>query len=138
MPSRYLLDTNVVVHVANKATGWENIITKMETIGHGDISISAVTVWEIYRMAERAKVKKIAIKSMLSLSAMFKVIDMDGQIAALGGSLHAQLAAQGLTIGERDSMIAATAMCGHFVMVTDNVNEFSRVPGIVVENWLRA
>ena len=58
MPSRYLLDTNVVVHVANKATGWENIITKMETSGHGDISISAVTVWEIYRMAERAKVKQ--------------------------------------------------------------------------------
>jgi predicted nucleic acid-binding protein len=85
--TRYLLDTNVLMHWVNKAEGFERIEERLI------------------------------------------------QSAALGGSLHAYLSNQGKTIGERDSMIAATAMSKRYTMVTDNHKEFSRVPGIVLESW---
>lgn len=65
----------------------------------------------------------------------FKVIPLTDHYAALGGSLHGYLSNKGQTIGERDSMIAGTAMALDLVMVTDNTSEFSRVPGIVIQNW---
>ncbi len=136
--ARYLLDSNVLLHLANKATGWEKIAQRLAQIDHQQILVSAVTVWEIYRQAERAKVKKSAIKASLEMLALFAVEPLTDQVAALGGSLHGWLSNRGLTIGERDSMIAATAMSGRMVMVTDNVREFARVPGITVENWRAA
>ena len=68
----------------------------------------------------------------------FKVQPLDSVAAAVGSNLHAMLGNKGLTIGERDSMIAGIAMANDWVMVTDNVKEFSRVPGILVENWRAA
>ena len=76
-----------------------------------------------------------AVRAALEAMALFDVIALQASAAAYGGTLHARLANKGLTIGERDSMIAATARVNSLVMVTDNVSEFARVPGLVVENW---
>jgi tRNA(fMet)-specific endonuclease VapC len=40
-------------------------------------------------------------------------------------------------IGANDMLIAAHALALGCVLVTDNVREFSRIPGLVVENWIR-
>lgn len=137
--SRYLLDTNVLVHWVNKSSGFERIEGRLTQIPKDRIFVSAVTVWEVYRMTEKAeflhKVSTRASKALMTALEMFTHISLDSQMAALGGSLHAYLAHHGKTIGERDSMIAATAMSKHLVMVTDNAKEFTRVPGIVIENW---
>ena len=133
--NRYLLDTNVLLHLVNKAQGHELIEQRLTTLNPDIIRISAITVWEISRMVERAKVPTKATKAAMATMNMFKVEPLSSVAAAVGGSLHAQLAAKGLTIGERDSMIAGIAMVNDWVMVTDNVKEFGRVPGIVVENW---
>jgi tRNA(fMet)-specific endonuclease VapC len=45
------------------------------------------------------------------------------------------LANKGITIGERDSMIAVIALTNGYVMVTDNTKEFCRIPGLSLENW---
>lgn len=136
---RYLLDTNVITHWVNKSAGYERIEEQLIQADPSQIFVSVVTVWEIYRMAEKAelthKVSTRASKALMAALEMFTPIDMDAQIAALGGSLHAYLPHGGKTIGERDSMIAATAMSGKLIMVTDNVREFSRVPGISLQNW---
>ncbi len=140
--SRYLLDTNVLVHWVNKANGHALIEQKILAIDGSRLFVSALTVWEISRMAEKAKYRhKVSTRAGTALLAaldMFTPIALDDQMAALGGSLHAYLAHHGKTIGERDSMIAATAMSKRLVMVTDNSKEFTRVPGIVIENWRAA
>ena len=53
------------------------------------------------------------------------------------GSLRAALERAGTPIGANDMIIAAQALSLGLIMVTDNVREFSRVPGLKVENWLR-
>ena len=96
--------------------------------------VSAVTVWEIFRAAEKGKVPAKAAKAALALISEFKAVPLTREAAALGGAIWAKI---GLMIGERDSMIAGSAVAHGFAMVTDNTSEFGRVPGLVVENWRR-
>ena len=50
--------------------------------------------------------------------------------------LRTALEQAGTTIGSNDMFIAAHALALGLILVTANVNEFSRVPGLAVENWL--
>lgn len=136
----YLLDTNVLMHLVNKAEGWQRIEKRLIELGSTRPFVSAVTVWEVSRLAGKSnnKTKKAAIVALQNLLTTFKVIPLTDHYAALAGSLHAYLANKGLTIGERDSMIAGTAMALDLVMVTDNTGEFSRVPGLDLQNWRKA
>lgn len=51
--------------------------------------------------------------------------------------LHAELGAQGHLIGPLDLLIAAHALATGSILVTDNLREFKRVPGLQVQNWRR-
>jgi tRNA(fMet)-specific endonuclease VapC len=133
--TRYLLDSNVLLHVVNRAAGYEKIVERLAIAKMGTVLVSAVTVWEVVRMAEKAKVPAKASKAAVALLEIFDVEPLAQQAAALGGAIHAALSKIGLTIGERDSMIAGIAVAGGFVLVSDNTREFSRVQGLVLENW---
>lgn len=135
--NRYLLDSNVLMHVVNKASGYGLIESRLLSARADTVLISAVTVWEIFRAAEKGKVPAKAAKAALAFISEFKAVPLTREAAALGGSMWARLAKIGLMIGERDSMIAGSAVAHGFTMVTDNTSEFGRVPGLVVENWRR-
>lgn len=133
----YLLDSNVLIHVVNQAAGHALIqdrLIRAHESGHA-VLVSAVTVWEIFRMAEKAKASSKATRAALNLLSKFRTAPLSREAAALGGAIHARLAKAGKTIGERDSMIAGAALAGGCTLVTDNTNEFSRVPGLTLENW---
>lgn len=50
--------------------------------------------------------------------------------------IRLQLTRQGVPVGPNDLLIAAHALATGLVVVTANAREFSRVPGLGVENWL--
>jgi tRNA(fMet)-specific endonuclease VapC len=50
--------------------------------------------------------------------------------------IRATLERSGTSIGEADLWIAATALAANGTVVTHNTSEFSRVPGLAVEDWL--
>ena len=52
------------------------------------------------------------------------------------GQLRAELARTGRVIGPYDMMIAGHARSLGLILVTNNQNEFQRVPGLRVENWI--
>jgi len=132
---RYLLDSNVLLHIVNRSSGYQLIEDRLVSAKADSLRVSAVTVWEILRMAQKAKVPGKAVQAALTMLSEFKVEALTREAAALGGSLHASLANIGKTIGERDSMIAGIALAHGYVLVTDNTGEFSRVPGLELENW---
>jgi len=134
--TRYLLDTNVLLHLVNKSQGHELIAHQLTTKNPQQLFISAITVWEISRMVEkRSAASPKAALAALRLMEQFQVMALNARSAAVGGNLHASLANRGATIGERDSMIAGIATVHDMDVVTDNVKEFARVPGILVHNW---
>lgn len=132
---RYLLDTNALLHVVNRSKGYEKIELRLLQAKANSLAVSAITVWEIFRMAEKAKAPTKASKAALQFLDKFRVIPMATTSAARGGQIHGALSNIGKTIGERDSMIAGIALDNDYILVTDNMSEFQRVAGLKLENW---
>ena len=65
------------------------------------------------------------------------VLPLEPPVDRLYGELRVELERRGLPIGGNDMLIAAHAMTLRYTLITDNEREFSRVPGLQVENWLR-
>ncbi len=64
------------------------------------------------------------------------VLPLDALADQAYAEIRAYLEGTGQIIGPNDLLIAAHALSLGLVAVTDNVGEFERVPGLVVENWL--
>ncbi len=68
--------------------------------------------------------------------APFNIIGFDSKDAASAGIIRGYLEKQGSPIGPYDVQIAGQAISRSMLMITHNVGEFSRVPGIRVEDWV--
>jgi tRNA(fMet)-specific endonuclease VapC len=64
------------------------------------------------------------------------VLSFDGPADIDYGRIRAALEVSGCPIGPNDLFIAAHAFAIGAILVTANVREFQRVPGLIVENWL--
>ncbi len=73
---------------------------------------------------------------MEGFAARLEVLDYDSQAAEHSGQLRAELARAGTPIGPFDQLIAGHARARGLVLVTNNVREFQRVPGLRNEDWL--
>ncbi|MRT32681.1 type II toxin-antitoxin system VapC family toxin, partial [Xylella fastidiosa subsp. multiplex] len=69
------------------------------------------------------------------LRLQFSTMPFDEAAAEEYGRLRAHLSATGQLIGPNDMMIAAIALANRLILVTHNTAEFSRVPGLVLEDW---
>lgn len=65
----------------------------------------------------------------------FEVVSFDAEDARHAGAIRAHLTAAGTPIGPYDALIAGQARARRLVLVTHNVREFARVPGLQVEDW---
>ncbi len=65
----------------------------------------------------------------------FDVVPFDSKCAQVYAQVRGQLEMAGKTIGPNDLIIAATALANNAVLVTNNVDEFKRVPGLSLESW---
>jgi tRNA(fMet)-specific endonuclease VapC len=63
------------------------------------------------------------------------ILDYTEQDAQAAGEIRAELERQGQRIGEYDTLIAGQAFSRNLILVTANTREFSRVKGLVVEDW---
>jgi tRNA(fMet)-specific endonuclease VapC len=61
---------------------------------------------------------------------------LDDPAAERAGEVRAHLAADGQLIGPNDLFIAGIALARGMTLVTHNTKEFSRVPGLAIEDWL--
>ena len=74
-------------------------------------------------------------QALLRFLLPFSVLDFDCGAASEYGKIRTFLQKQGTPIGPPDMLIAAHARSENAVLVTNNVREFIRVPGLTVENW---
>jgi tRNA(fMet)-specific endonuclease VapC len=131
----YLLDTNICIYIIKK--NCVNTLKKFKQFSIGEIGLSCITVAELeYGVAKSNYVEQnnIVLKNFL---LPLKILPFDEQAAATYGKIRQYLEAKGTPIGPLDLMIAAHAKANKLTLVTNNVKEFSRVPGLLVENWTK-
>ena len=136
MKARYLLDTNVLMHVANAASGHEKILGKLALLG-SHCFISAITAHELRYRIETGpgRVKAANVAKLKQVLRPFKCLEFPCRAAVRAAILRARLERAGKQIGYADALIAAHAREIGFVCVTDNTSEYKRLEGLVVENW---
>ena len=130
--ARYLLDTNTcIAAMRNQAT----VVQRMAALPPGDCVISTVTSYELLTGVEKcAKPANERAKVELLLKTIVE-LPFDSAAAKEAGRIRAILEAKGQPIGPYDVLLAGQALALSITLVTANTKEFSRVPGLVTENW---
>lgn len=129
----YMLDTNVLVDFLRGAS-----ISIYEMLLKSDaslIKVPAVVKAELLLAAEKSKRPEEERFRVESVLLPFEIVPFDSQCAVPYARIRAQLESEGRTIGANALLVAATALAHDAVLVTNNAREFSRVPGLVTENW---
>jgi tRNA(fMet)-specific endonuclease VapC len=128
-----LLDTDVCIHLIRERP--PTILERFDEYAVGDIGISAITLAELeYGVSKSSKPAKNR-QALDQFIAPLRVSDFDRAATAAYGKLRATLDRKGQMIGGMDLLIAAHALSLNVRLVTHNVREFARVPGLRVETW---
>lgn len=130
---RYLLDTNILSQLVRDPQG--SIAEKIRTVGENAVFTSIIVASELRFGALKARSPRLQERVDTILDAIdVQAFDAPADLAY--ARLRQTLETLGTPIGPNDMLIAAQALAAEAVMVTANANEFSRVPGLAVENWL--
>jgi len=103
-----------------------------------DCVISAITLYELRAGALKSAKPERELKRVNLLAGTIRVLVFDPDTASAAAQVRIATQRKGRPIGPYDILIAAQALQFDLVMVTNNVREFERVPGLNVEDWRSA
>lgn len=128
-----MLDTNICIYIIKKKP--VKVLEALKRLDIGDVCISAITLAELEYGVEKSQQRernKIALTSFL---APLEILPFSGNAAVIFGEIRAALEKKGQIIGAYDLLIAAHALSENLILVTNNTGEFSRIPGLCLQNW---
>ena len=131
--TRYMLDTNVISELMKNPRG--KAAKRIARVGEDNICTSIIVAAELrYGCAKKGSER--LLKSVEDLLAEIDVLPFESPTDAEYGNIRSELENAGKPIGANDFLIAAHAMAVNATVVTANIDEFKRVRGLKVENWL--
>ena len=128
--TKFLLDTNAVIAVLRGDAGF---LQRLRTHEPADFALPAIVLHELYYGAYKSARVEANLARVQALR--FDVLDFDAEDARRAGEVRAVLARAGTPVGPYDALIAGQALARGLTLVTHNTGEFSRVPGLRVEDW---
>jgi tRNA(fMet)-specific endonuclease VapC len=134
MPNQYLLDTNIISDFMRNPAG--RAATPARTMANETLCTSIVVSSELRYGCEKKGSPKL-LRQVESVLSALEILPLDVPTDRHYGVLRAKLDAAGEPIGYNDLFIAAQALTHGMILVTANEREFSKAPGLIVENWLK-
>ena len=131
---RYLLDTNILSALVRVPDG--PLRDAIARVGEQNVYTSVIVASELRFGAAKKGSERLSRQVDAILNAL-TVASLSVPIDRIYAELRRKLEADGTPIGANDLLIASHAICDGSVLVTDNVGEFSRIPMLDIENWLR-
>jgi tRNA(fMet)-specific endonuclease VapC len=129
-----LLDTNICIHVINAKP--PAVLERFRQHRMGEIGLCSVVAAELaYGVAKSGSARNRQALEMFL--APLIILPFDEAALWAYGDLRAELERKGTPIGALDTMIAAHALSQQSTLVTNNIREFARVPGLALENWVQ-
>ena len=130
---KYLLDTNIVIYVIKRRPPEAREIFNRH---HSRMAISAVTLAELVHGAEKSSDPARNLDVIDDFCSRLAVLPYTARAAQHYGAIRATLEREGRPIGVNDLHIAGHARSEGLLLVTNNLREFERVGGLLVENWV--
>jgi tRNA(fMet)-specific endonuclease VapC len=129
----YYLDTNICIHVLNDKT--QHCLNKIGEIGIQSVLLPSVVVSELFYGAYKSAKREQNLVKIRIFIHQFAIVGLDSNSMEVYGELRAELERKGTPIGANDLFIAAIAKANKAIFVTNNTKEFSRVSGLILEDW---
>jgi tRNA(fMet)-specific endonuclease VapC len=130
---KFLLDTDTCIHLLKKHP---KTLTRFRVENVSNLGISSVTVFELLAGVEKCENPQREQGKLDMLRAGLQTFDFDEAAAAAAAKVRAALERKGQVIGPYDTLLAGHALELGCTMVTHNLREFKRVPGLKVEDWV--
>lgn len=130
----HLLNTNILSDLVRHPQGV--VAERIAKVGEDAVCTSIVVAAELRYGAAKSGSEKLSDRVDLLLSAL-EILPMEVPADREYAKLREHLSRQGTPIGPNDLLIAAHALAMDLAVVTANTREFSRVPGLKIENWLQ-
>lgn len=131
---RYLLDTNICIYLIKKKP--LQVLEKLRTLAISDVGISAITLAELEFGVAKSSRPQQNNEALQAFVAPLEILPFDDRAACRYGEIRAYLEQQGQPIGSLDMLIAAHAGSLSLTLVTNNLREFEKVPGLALESWV--
>ena len=129
----YLLDSNTCIQFLNGRSA--DVERRLAGTTPSKVKICSVVKAELFYGAARSKNHTATRARLETFFAPYESIPFDDAAAVEYGRIRGHLAEAGTPIGPNDLLIAAIGLSRRLTLVTHNTREFSRVPGLVVEDW---
>ena len=130
---KLMLDANVCIYLIKEHP--PSVLERFVSHAVGDIGISVITLAELEYGVSKSSRPARNREALDQFISPLEVAPFDRQATAAYGKLRTMLEKQGAPIGSMDLLIAAHALSLEVRLVTRNVREFGRVPGLRFEDW---
>ncbi len=128
----HLLDTDTCIGVLRQKPGF---VEKLSRLAPADVAVSMVTVYELFCGVEKAANPARERGKVERFISAIVELPLERAAAQRAAQVRAELERQGMVIGPYDLLIAGQALAGDLTLVTGNLAEFQRVPGLKMESW---
>ncbi|EJG5925520.1 PIN domain-containing protein [Salmonella enterica] len=132
----YMLDTSICSFIMREQP--EKVLKRLEqaVLRNHRIVVSAITWAELSLAAQEAGPATLSLAEALA-ARLDAILPWDRAAVDATTDIKAALAAAGTPIGPNDTAIAGHAIAAGAILVTNNVREFERVPGLKLEDWVK-
>lgn len=131
---KYMLDTNICIGLIRQKS--QKLIRRITRCEPGEVGVSSITIAELAFGANKSNQIEQNLSALEQFLLPIEIADFDQQASAVYGALRAYLEREGKVIGAMDMLIGAHALSLGAILVTNNVDEFQRIPKLKVEDWM--
>src|SRR5215831_953103 len=130
---QYMLDTDVCIYVIKNYPA--ELRERFNRLAE-QLCISSITLAELHYGAEKSERRLHNLQAIEHFVARLEVLPFAAKAAAHYGQIRVELERAGTPCGPHDMQIGGHARSEGLIIVTNNMREFTRMPGVRVENWV--
>jgi predicted nucleic acid-binding protein len=127
------LDTDLLVAILRGDAEAEEKMRQLDEDGRN--ATTSINAFEIFYGAYKSKKRMTNIEGSKRLLSRLDVLSLNVEAAEKAGNFFSDLELEGLRVGFRDVLVAASSLENHLALVTRNKKHYSRIVGLSVESW---
>ncbi len=128
-----VLDTDVCIEILRGNT---RVIDRRECLAD-NVATTWITACELFYGAAKSVAPEKNRELAEQLLASMEILGLDFGSAQVFGDVKSRLSKNGHVIADADLIMAAITLAAGASLVTGNLRHYSRIPGLVVEDWIR-